>query len=110
MREQNSLYRELLIALTHQVPTTKLTTPSPIFAPPPLPRKYTADDVSVVTREMREAQQLVEQQRVAAPWQADAPAPDAIPPSSSGDGVAAPTSPSASPQPDSLVPPSQPRP
>lgn len=99
LREQNSLHRELIVALTGRAPSTRLTTPSAIFVRPPLNRKYTADDVSVVTREMREEQQAKEQQRAAAPWQADAPAPDATPPSSSGDGDVASTASPASPPP-----------
>ena len=85
LREQNSLHRELILALTGRAPGTRLTTPSPTFVPPPLSRKYTADDVSVVTREMREAQQL-EQERRQQPWNND------------GDD-AAPTEPSESPPP-----------
>ncbi len=109
LREQNSLHRELIVARTGRAPSTKLTTPSAIFVRPPLNRKYTADDVSVVTREMREEQQLLEQQRARAPWQADVPAPDATPPSSSGDGDVAPTARPESPQP-SPENPSPPRP
>ncbi len=108
LREQNSLHRELIVALTGRPPSTRLTTPSPIFARPPLTRKYTADDVSVVTREMREKQQVLEQQRAGAPWQADAPAPDATPPSSRDDDVA-PTRPSGSVPPDPASP-SRPQP
>lgn len=100
LREQTSLQRELIIALTGRAPSTRLTTPSPIFVRPLLTRKYTADDVSVVTREMREEQQIQERQRAGAPWQADAPAPDATPPSPSGDAGAAPTSPNGSAPPD----------
>ncbi len=104
LREQNSLHRELILAITGRVPSTRLTTPSAIFVQPPLNRTYTKDDVSVVTREMREEQQVLEQQRAGAPWQADVPAPDTTPPSSSGDGDVAPTSPSASPAPDPASP------
>jgi hypothetical protein len=104
LREQNSLHRELILSLTSRAPSTRLTTPSPIFVRPPLNRKYTADDVSVVTREMREEQQILEQQRAGAPWRADVPAPASTPPSSSGDGDVAPTSPSASPPPDPASP------
>lgn len=104
LREQNSLHRELILALTGRAPSTRLTTPSAIFVRPPLNRKYTADDVSVVTREMREEQQVLEQQRARAPWRADAPAPESTPPSSSGDGDVAPTSPSVSPPPDPANP------
>lgn len=113
LREQNSLHRELIIMQTGRPPSTKLTTPSAIFVRPPLTRTYTADDVSVVTREMREEQQLLEQQRASAPWQADTPAPAATggqPASSSGGGDVAPTSPSASPPPASPGNPSRPRP
>ena len=108
LREQTSLHRELIVALMGRAPATRLTTPSPIFVPPPLNRKYTADDVSVVTREMRVDQQVLEQRRAGAPWLTDPPAPDAPgPPSSDGDG--APTNPSASPKP-SPASPSPPRP
>ena len=103
LREQNSLHRELILALTGRTPGTRLTTPSPISVRPPLTRTYTADDVSIVTREMREAQQLEEARRQQ-PWHTDETAPDRTPgPAASltsrdGDD-GAPTAPSASPTP-----------
>ncbi len=112
LREQNSLHRELILAQTGRLPSTKLTTPSQIFVPPPLNRKYTADDVSVVTREMRVEQQVLEQRRAGAPWLTDPTAPDATPDASSpssGDGDGVPTAPPASPEP-SPASPSPPRP
>ena len=112
LREQNSLHRELIVTQTGRPPSTRLTTPSAIFVRPPLNRTYTAEDVSVVTREMRVDQQRQEQQRAGAPWQADVPAPNTTgeqPASSRGDGDAAPTRPSAKPRPDPASP-SPPRP
>ena len=109
LREQNSLHRELIIERTGRPPSTRLTTPSAIFVPPPINRKYTADDVTVVTREMRLDQQAAEQQRAHAPWQADVPELDTTRHSGSGDD-AAPTSPSGSPPPANPGTPSPPQP
>ena len=100
VREQNSLHRELIVALTGRAPSTRLTTPSPIFVRPPLTRKYTADDVSVVTREMRLEQQRQDEEKRTAPWRTpvdDPASSDSAP--SSNDAAAAPTSASASPLP-----------
>ncbi len=103
LREQNSLHRELIIALTNRVPSTHLTTPSQIFVAPRINREYTAKDVSVVTREMRATQDFEEAERQQAPWRADATAPASTSPSSSDDGAAS-TSESASPPPNPASP------
>ena len=85
LREQNSLMRELIMAVTGRAPSTQPTTPSSIsVVRPKLDRKYTADDVSVVTREDRLRQQEEEQVRRVAPHRAPVdplvPAAETAPP------------------------------
>ncbi len=103
LREQNSLHRELIVALTGRAPLSKMTTPSPISVRPPINRKYTANDVTVVTREMREEQQVVESQR-ASPWHEGGDKAPAATDAPSSDDAAAPTSPSVSPPPSPANP------
>lgn len=104
LREQNNLQRELITSLTGRAPLSKMTTPSQISVRPPLKKKYTAADVTVVTREMRLGQQAEEEQR-AHPWHAGAePEPEATDAPPSSDDAAVPTSPSASPPPSPASP------
>ncbi len=58
LREQNSLLRELILATSHRPAQTPLTKHSQSPPPPTVPRRYTADDVTVVTAAMRDQQAI----------------------------------------------------